>query len=204
MHCAAPSGFGLYVNIHDKFQGDSAMLKRMTKNQQSHWNFMLLGTSRPPRPMKDMKRTAFFGRAEQVVTIHFLCKCLKRLRLQGIEFDWQTFSDAMAEGTRWRVMASPMRNPQRAEWVKKYGEARPALDYPAPWKIAEEFHNEARPVKSTKRKMWVQTNGEDVMADYQYNQEVRACTVQNDGIFLIPADGEPMIEGKFFSAERKL
>ena len=47
---------------------------------------MLLGTSRPPRPMKDMKRTAF-GRAEQVVTIHFLCKCLKRLRLQGIEFD---------------------------------------------------------------------------------------------------------------------
>ena len=26
----------LYVNIHDKFQGDSAMLKRMTKNQQSH------------------------------------------------------------------------------------------------------------------------------------------------------------------------
>ena len=104
----------LYVNIHDKFQGDSAMLKRMTKNQQSHWNFMLLGTSRPPRPMKDMKRTAFFGRAEQVVTIHFLCKCLKRLRLQGIEFDWQIFSDAMAEGTRWRVMASPMRNPQRA------------------------------------------------------------------------------------------
>ena len=101
-------------------------------------------------------------------------------------------------------MASPMRNPQRAEWVKKYGEARPALDYPAPWKIAEEFHNEARPVKSTKRKMWVQTNGEDVMADYQYNQEVRACTVQNDAIFLIPADGEPMIEGKFFSAERKL
>ena len=48
------------------------------------------------------------------------------------------------------------------------------------------------------------SNGEDVMADYQYNQEVRACTVQNDGIFLIPADGEPMIEGKFFSAERKL
>ena len=41
----------------------------------------------------------------------------------------------------------------------------------------------------------MQTNGEDVMADYQYNQEVRACIRQNDGIFLIPADGEPMIEG---------
>ena len=50
MHCAAPSGFGLVCNIHDKFQGDSAMLKRMTKNQQSHWNFMLLGTSGHPDP----------------------------------------------------------------------------------------------------------------------------------------------------------
>ena len=153
--------------------------------------------------MKDMKRTAFFGRAEQVVTIHFLCKCLKRLRLQGIEFDWRS-SLMQWPRVRGGGHGQPNAQPAESRVGEEVREARPALDYPAPWKIAEEFHNEARPVKPTKRKMWVQTNGEDVMADYQYNQEVRACTVQNDGIFLIPADGEPMIEGKFFSAERKL
>lgn len=191
----------LYDNITSKFQGDSQMLKEYTRNQQSHWNFMLLGQARA-RVFEGKKRTVFFGRQEQPVTHYFLVKCLMRLRLQGVEFDWDSFLKTLEKGDRWRVMASPMRKPQRDAWVSKYGEVRPSLEYPAPWKIAEEFRTDPMPLQEPQsQRMWVEIKKgqevEQVFTDYEYDHVVRACTVQNDGIFFISKNEAELDTGLF-------
>ena len=191
----------IYDNITSKFQGDSQMLKEYTRNQQSHWNFMLLGQARA-RVFEGKKRTVFFGRQEQPVTHYFLVKCLMRLRLQGVEFDWDSFLKTLEKGDRWRVMASPMRKPQRDAWVSKYGEMRPSLHYPAPWKIAEEFRSDPMPMQEPQsQRMWVEIKKgkevEQVFTDYEYDHVVRACTVQNDGIFFISRDEAELDTGLF-------
>ena len=144
-----------------------------------------------------------------MVTHYFLVKCLQRLRLQGVEFEWDIFLDALESGDRWRVMASPMRKAAREQWIKKYGDAPPSLDYPSPWKIAEEFHSpEMKLDAPTSRKIWMSVQkGEDteqVFAEYEYDHVVHACTMQNDGVFLIPADGEATVEAGILRGNVKL
>lgn len=191
----------LYDNISSKFQGDSQMLKEYTRNQQSHWNFMLLGQARTSL-YEGAKRTVFFGRQEQIVSHYFLVKCLMRLRLQGVEFDWDSFLETLGKGDRWRVMASPMRKPQRDAWISQYGEVRPSLDYPPPWKIAEEFHLDPVTLQQPEsRKLWMPIKKgqeeEQVFAAYEYDHVVRSCTVQNDGIFFISKDEAELDTGLF-------
>lgn len=192
----------IYANISDKFQGDSDMLKKWTRNQQSHWNFMLLGQARV-RVHPEMERTIFKGRGEQVVTLHFLCKCIMRMRLMAVEFDWKSFTEALVEGGRWRVMASPMRKPHRTRWLHKYGDVKPSVDYPAPWKIAEEFCTQPIPLpepQSRKLVQWSEEHQTEIIDEYEYDHEVRSCTVQNDGVFFIPASGSASVDGGFFQA----
>ena len=212
----------IYANIHDKFQGSSDMLQEMTRNQQSHWNFMLLGTAAQPRIVDGEGDnvgyfdTVFFGRMEQVVTLHFLCKCLKRLRIQGVEFNWKQFKKMMGAGDRYRLMSSPSGKEARAKWVKKYGEMRPCLEYPAPWKIAEEFRSvrtattsftsdvcKVNAYKKTGDVNEIGDYGIELVKDFEYTFEMRSARIQNDGVFFIPADGPAQVESGLFIAEVK-
>ena len=196
----------IYANLHDKFQGDSDMLKKWTRNQQSHWNFMLLGQAWVRGHEGDglCDDTLMRGRQEQYVTQHFLCKCIMRMRLLGVEFDWDAFTQAIVDGGRLRVMSSPMRKPQRNFWIKKYGERKPSLDYPSPWKIAEEFCTP--PIELGEMhtmKVWHYDYHTDdyVFGEFEYDREVRSCTVQNDGVFFIPGPGDGrVVEGEGFEA----
>lgn len=193
----------IYANLHDKFHGDSDMLKKYTRNQQSHWNFMLLGQAWV-RGHLDHERTLFRGRQEQFVTLHFLCKCIMRMRLLGVEFDWGSLSQEMVDGARFRVMSSPMRKPQRNFWIKKYGEQKPWLHYPAPWKIAEEFCTPPIELGETQTlRCWHfdPVAKVDCYGEFEYEREVRSCTVQNDGVFFIPGPGDGrVVEGEVFEA----
>ena len=76
------------------------------------------------------------------------------------------------------------------------------MDYPPPWKIAEEFHLDPVTLQQPEsRKLWMPIKKgqeeEQVFAAYEYDHVVRSCTVQNDGIFFISKDEAELDTGLF-------
>jgi hypothetical protein len=94
---------------------------------------------------------------------------------------------------------------------------RPCLEYPAPWKIAEEFKSDrtatttftsddctVHAYKKTGEENEIGERRVAMVKDFEYTHEQRSARIQNDGIFYIPADGPAQVESGPFIAERKL
>lgn len=147
-------------------------------------------------------RTIIFGKQEQRVNHLFLVKMLFRLRLHGVEFNWNSFASGMQNGGRWIVMSSPYDKGLRKRWLNKYGRLEPSLDYPKPWWIAEEFHHEPRRVKTD----WIpvpahhfdereEQNPGGQGKLYEYDYEIKSCKVQNDGVFYVAKNKIWLLDG---------
>ena len=182
------AALAIYENVL-AFKPDAGMLKNLTGFKQSHWNFQLLGTlgSYVKYPNE---HTAEYSRVEQQFTEYFLVKLVHRLKQHGITIDWERLNNSLIEGCRWRVMASPASSLLRKKWALEYGHnPLPHIDYPAPWKIANQYKVEIQLAPKSRFKRMVPVSIVENDREVEVTHKRQPCRVQVDGVFFIPPGG---------------
>lgn len=179
----------IYSNLQHRFDPDRDGIRELTNSNQSHWNFMLLGKLGESKWDGTTEEAA---RIEQPVTRYFLVKMIYRMRLHGWEIDWEGIEGALVEGCRWRVMTSPMSSEPRERWMDDYtGDPLPSVDYPSPWKLANEYK------VTVEHPVPVMVEADPFEDPRPRDKKIWPCRVQNDGIvFIRPA----MLKGESTNA----